>query len=137
MLLHDRIAYVSGGAGAIGSAIAARLCEEGARVVLGDVLGERAEMVARDLRAGGHDARAIRHDVTDTSSTEAALAAVLDAHGYVDIACANAGVGHFASVLEMQDADWERVLAINTTVSCARCARSAARWPSVARARSS
>ena len=115
MLLHDRIAYVSGGAGAIGSAIAARLCEEGARVVLGDVLDERAEIVARDLRGRGHDARAIRHDVTDSSATEAALAAVLDAHGHVDIACANAGVGHFASVLDMQDADWERVLAINTT----------------------
>lgn len=115
MLLGDRIAFVTGAAGAIGSAIAARLSEEGARVVLGDVQADEAERVASDLRSHGHDARAIHHDVTDTRSTEAALAAVIAAHGHVDIACANAGIGHFASVLEMQDDDWERVLAINTT----------------------
>ena len=49
------------------------------------------------------------------SETEAALAAVLAAHGRVDIACANAGIGCNVPVLELDSATWERVLAVNTT----------------------
>ena len=53
---------------------------------------ERRRGVCAELRDAGHDARAVRHDVTSRAQTaEAALAAVLDAHGRVDIACANAG----------------------------------------------
>lgn len=115
MLLEEKVAYVSGAAGTIGAAIARRLCEEGARVVAGDVELAAAETLCAGLREAGHDARAVRHDVTSRAGTEAALAAVLDAHGRVDIACANAGVGCNVPVLELDDATWERVLAINTT----------------------
>jgi NAD(P)-dependent dehydrogenase (short-subunit alcohol dehydrogenase family) len=115
MLLEGKVAYVSGAAGSIGSAIARRLCEEGARVVAGDVDLPAAEALSRQLRSAGHDARAVLHDVTSRSATTAALEAVLAAHGQVDIACANAGIGCNVPVLELDEATWQRVLAINTT----------------------
>lgn len=115
MLLDGKVAYVSGAAGSIGGAIARRLCEEGALVVAGDVELPAAEALCAQLRAAGHDARAVRHDVTSRAETEAALDAVLRAHGRVDIACANAGIGCNVPVLELDDATWERVLAVNAT----------------------
>jgi len=115
MLLDGKVAYVSGAAGAIGGAIARKLCEHGARVVAGDVDRDAAEELCDGLRRQGHDARAIRHDVTSRSETVAAAEAVVSAHGRVDIACANAGIGCNVPVLELDDATWERVLAVNTT----------------------
>ncbi|MDX6542228.1 MAG: hypothetical protein QOI71_3838 [Gaiellales bacterium] len=115
MLLDGKVAYVSGASGSIGAAIVRSLCEQGARVVAGDVELASAEMQCEQLRGEGHDARAVRHDVTSRPETEAALAAVLAAHGRIDIACANAGIGCNIPVLELEDATWERVLAVNTT----------------------
>ena len=113
MLLDGKVAYVSGASGSIGAAIVRRLCGQGARVVAGDVEPANAETVCAELRDAGHDARAVRHDVTSRAETEAVLAAVLDAHGRVDIACANAGIGCNVPVLELDSATWERVLAVN------------------------
>jgi NAD(P)-dependent dehydrogenase (short-subunit alcohol dehydrogenase family) len=115
MLLDGKVAYVSGAAGAIGGAIARKLCEHGARVVAGDIDRDAAEELCEGLRSQGHDARAIRHDVTSRSETFAAAEAVVSAHGRVDIACANAGIGCNVPVLELDDATWERVLAVNAT----------------------
>jgi NAD(P)-dependent dehydrogenase (short-subunit alcohol dehydrogenase family) len=115
MLLEGKVAYISGAAGSIGSAIARRFCEEGTRVVAGDVDLPAAEAICRELRAAGHDARSVRHDVTSRAETSAALEATLAAHGRVDVACANAGIGCNVPVLELDDATWQRVLAVNTS----------------------
>lgn len=115
MLLDGKVAYVSGAAGAIGAAIARKLCEHGARVVAGDIDRDAAEERCEALRSQGHDAHAVRHDVTSRSETVAAAEAVLSAHGRVDIACANAGIGCNVPVLDLDDATWEQVLAVNTT----------------------
>ena len=115
MLLDGKVAYVSGAAGSIGAAIARRLCEQGARVVAGDLDARLVEELCETLRSEGHDALAVRHDVTSRSETAAVLSAVLSAHGRVDIACANAGIGCNLPVLELDDATWQHVLAVNTT----------------------
>ena len=115
MLLDGKVAYVSGAGGAIGAAIARKLCEQGARTVAGDIDRDAAEVVCERLRDEGHDARAVRHDVTLRSETAEVAEAVVRAHGRVDIACANAGIGCNVPVLELDDATWERVLAVNTT----------------------
>ena len=74
-----------------------------------------AVWVANELSRRGHEVHVVCHDVTSRAQTEAALAAVLNAHGRVDIACANAGIGCNVPVLELDDATWQRVLAVNTT----------------------
>ena len=87
----------------------------GARVVAGDIDRDAAEALCERLRDEGHDARAVRHDVTSRSETAGGRRGRVRAHGRVDIACANAGIGCNVPVLELDDATWERVLAVNTT----------------------
>lgn len=115
MLLAGKVAYVSGAAGTIGGAIARRLAEEGAAVVLGDVDVAGARRAADALRDAGLEASAVAHDVTDRAAAVAACDATLERHGRVDIACANAGIGDFAPVLQMPDELWRRTLDINVT----------------------
>ena len=115
MLLEGMVAYISGGAGTIGTAMARRFCEEGASVVVGDADELAAHHVAHDLTANGFEARSLRHDVTSAVETETALAACRAAYGRVDIVCANAGIARFAPVLELTPADWQETLDINVT----------------------
>jgi NAD(P)-dependent dehydrogenase (short-subunit alcohol dehydrogenase family) len=87
--LQDRVAVVTGGASGIGAGTVRRLVRDGARVVLADIQGDAAELLAKDI---GPKARAVRADV----SSEADVAAVVDLavaeFGRVDIMFANAGV---------------------------------------------
>ena len=115
MLLDGKVAYVSGAAGAIGGAIARRLCEQGARVVAGDVDAGTAEALCAELRGRGHDARAVRHDVTSRAETEAALAAVLSAHGASTSPARTPASAATCPCSNSTTPTWEHVLAVNTT----------------------
>jgi len=128
-LLADKTVVVTAAAGAgIGSAVVRRVLEEGARgVVIGDTherrLGEAKEALGAEFGADRVDA--VVCDVTD----EAQVAALLDAadpFGGVDVMINNAGLGGTASVLEMTDEEWGRVLDITLTGTF-RCIRAAGR----------
>jgi len=93
--VSEAVAIVTGGAGGFGTAIAARLREDGVEVVAADL---------PDL------------DVTDTASVEALVANVLDVHGRIDVLVNNAGIaGPTAPVEEYPVHDWRRVLDVNLT----------------------
>ena len=64
MRLDDKVAIVTGAAHGMGEAEARLFAQEGAKVVVADVLGEQAEAVAADIRAGGGEAIAATIDVT-------------------------------------------------------------------------
>lgn len=128
-LLDDRTVVVTAAAGAgIGSAVARRALEEGARaVVLGDIHERRLAELTDQLRSefGTDRVAAARCDVT----VEAEVQALLDAaepHGGVDVMINNAGLGGTTSVLEMTDEQWSRVLDITLTGTF-RCVRAAGR----------
>ena len=128
-LLVGKVVVVTAAAGAgIGAATVRRCLEEGAKaVVLGDTherrLAEAAEGLAKEF--GADRVAAVVCDVTD----EAQVTALLDAaepFGSVDVMVNNAGLGGTASVLEMTDEQWSRVLDITLTGTF-RCVRAAAR----------
>jgi NAD(P)-dependent dehydrogenase (short-subunit alcohol dehydrogenase family) len=121
LLLEGKIAFVTGGARGIGLAVAERFCEEGARVVLGDIRAEEAEAAAEGLRAAGHAAVAMELDVTDEDSVEKAARACEETYGGVDVLVANAGLLYLAPVVEMDREAWERVLAVNLTGTFLSC----------------
>jgi 2-hydroxycyclohexanecarboxyl-CoA dehydrogenase len=102
--LDGRHAVVTGAAGGIGSAICRRLAEEGARVVVTDLDGERAAAVADEVRGTWR-----RLDVTDPEAA-AALAAEL---GDVDVLVNNAGWDRVMPFLETTPELWERLLRVN------------------------
>jgi len=121
LLLEGKIAFVTGGARGIGLAVADRFCEEGARVVLGDIRAEKAEAAAEGLRRAGHAAAAMKLDVTDEDSVEDAARACEVTYGGVDVLVANAGLLYLAPVVEMGREAWERVLAVNLTGTFLSC----------------
>jgi NAD(P)-dependent dehydrogenase (short-subunit alcohol dehydrogenase family) len=110
--LDGRIALVTGAARGIGLAIATRLLEMGATVVMADA-SPAVTASARQLADAGHPASAVTFDVTDREAVDAAIDAVVADHGAIDILVANAGISYEADTATHSDADWRRVMSIN------------------------
>jgi NAD(P)-dependent dehydrogenase (short-subunit alcohol dehydrogenase family) len=104
---------VTGAAGGIGSAIGRQLAASGRAVGLGDLDETRAGAIAAEIVAAGGRARAVRLDVTDATSVEAALDAVEEVLGPIDGAVACAGIIRKAPFLDLAPEAWDRTLAIN------------------------
>ena len=128
-LLTDRTVVVTAAAGAgIGAAVVRRCLEEGARaVVLGDIHKRRLDEATETLRGefGADRVTSVLCDVTREDDVEALLSAA-DAFGGVDVLVNNAGLGGTASILDVTDEQWTRVLDITLTGTM-RCTRAAAR----------
>lgn len=119
----DKVALVTGGAGAIGLAIADALLEAGAVVVIADRDGELLNE-ALQARSGARLSGAI-FDVTDPDSVTAAIDAVVAEHGRIDILVNNAGIARSETPAEtVTDEHWRNVIDVNLngTFWCARAA---------------
>ena len=111
--LVGKVAMVTGGASGIGRATAMRLATAGARVAILDIDRERGEAVAAEIRQAGGQALFCRCDVTSGADCQAATAAVQAAYGRIDILFNNAGMVRRKDVVELEEAEWDQVLAIN------------------------
>ncbi len=112
-MLDGRRAIVTGGGSGIGRGAARLLAREGARVLVLDLDGTRAEMAANEARAAGGQAEAMRGDVTLEADCRAAVAHVRDEWGGLEILVNSAGVIRRADVVHLAEADWDRVMAVN------------------------
>ena len=115
--LAGRVAFITGGAGGIGRATAARMAAEGACVVLADIDAEALAAASADLaRSFGPDSVATcRFDVTDEQAVAAAFAEASLAFGGIDILVSNAGIASAAPVEETDLATWNRNISILAT----------------------
>jgi NAD(P)-dependent dehydrogenase (short-subunit alcohol dehydrogenase family) len=111
--LSGRVAVVTGGGSGLGAAHCAKLAEYGAVVAATDVDVAAAQAVAEAIEAGGGRAIAVRHDVTDWPSCQAMVETVEAALGPIDILVNNAGISNIVPLLEMDEAEWDRMLDIN------------------------
>jgi 3-oxoacyl-[acyl-carrier protein] reductase len=112
--LDDKIAIVTGAGQGIGRAIALRLAQSGAHVVVADLNLAGAERVSGEVRALDRQGLPIRVDVSDGADVGAMVQKVLDTFGRVDILVNNAGVGgRTAPIQEVSDQDWDSVMAVN------------------------
>ena len=112
MLLKDKVALITGGAGpnGLGFATARQMVAQGAKVVIVDLA--RAEPAAAAARLGaGH--LGLVADVTDKAACEAAAADVVKAFGRIDILVNNAGITQPVKTLEITAADYDRILDVN------------------------
>jgi NAD(P)-dependent dehydrogenase (short-subunit alcohol dehydrogenase family) len=111
--LDDRVFAVTGAAQGIGAACARRLIADGARVALWDLHDEPGRALAAEL--GSEDGRALyqRCDVASSADVQAAMAATLTFFGRVDGLVNNAGIFRAAEFLDVTEADWDAVIAVN------------------------
>jgi gluconate 5-dehydrogenase len=125
--LDGRVALVSGGGGAIGSALAVGLAGAGASVAVGEIDAERAEAAAVRIRALGVDCLAIAADVTDPAGAERAAAETVDRFGRLDIIVNAVGGGagkviHDAQDYPLEDWDWIFELNLRSTLLATQAA---------------
>ncbi len=107
------VALVTGGGRGIGRAIALRLARAGMAVGIADLDGESARTVANEIVSAGGRALGATADVSDPVAVEAAVRAVAEAVGPVDVLVNNAGWERLALFAESDPALWDRLIAIN------------------------
>jgi len=114
MRLKDKVAVITGGAQGIGRATALMMGREGARVVVADLQGEKAQSVANELQGIGADAIGVAVNVASESSVQQMAKTTFERFGRVDILGNIAGIYYpKASVVDLSEQDWDRTIDIN------------------------
>ena len=115
--LADKVAVVAGGGSGIGAATAVRLGEEGAHVVVGDLVAANAEEIAAEIRGGGGSAIAVEFDIADDESVRSLCARAVEEFGGLDCMHANAAdmavILQDSNVLDVDLGVFDRTIAVN------------------------
>lgn len=109
MRFQSKTVIVTGAAGGIGSAIAARFASEGARVLITDVNVEGAEAAAAAISGS----RAFASDISNAEGCRAIIEDVMATEGRIDVLCNNAGINRRGNLLSLTPEDWRLSFAVN------------------------
>lgn len=110
-----KVALISGGARGQGLAHARRLCSEGARVYIGDVLIDEGKQAAEDLKSQGCDITFIELDVTDAAHWKNAYNLIEKEVGRLDVLVNNAGIINVTNIEHESLHTWSKILNVNLT----------------------
>ena len=113
--LNGKVALISGASRGQGEAEARMFVNEGAAVVLGDILVAEGERVASSIRAGGGQATFVKLDVTQETDWKQAVDTTVQTYGKLNILVNNAGIFPIEGVEATSIELWNRVVAINQT----------------------
>jgi len=120
--IKDRTAFITGGAGTLGLAVAQRLAREQARIVICDANEEAIARAVGILEGEGAHVLGCRADVTSRDEVGAAVARAQERFGGVDILVNNAGFARDAYLTRMKEEDWQAVLDV-TLQGAFHCSR--------------
>lgn len=113
MRLENKVAFISGGARGLGEVMARLFVQEGASVVMGDVLEDQGKQVEAEINESGGRCLFVRLDVTDETQWQQAIAATVARFGKLDILINNAGIYRTRRVEDTSSEEWDLVLAVN------------------------
>ncbi len=126
MILKDQVAIVTGAGRGIGAATAMALADAGAAVAAVDIGGDLAAQTADAVTRRGGRALALAVDVGDVAAVRSMVDTVMAAFGRLDILVNNAGVTRRADIMDLTEADWDRIHRVNAK-GVFFCLQSAAR----------
>jgi len=113
MDLTNQVALVTGAAQGIGKASACALAEAGAQVIVADIDLAKAEATAETIMAGQRRAMAVQADVGNLDDIDGMVRQALAKFGQIDILLNNAGVTRRADIMDITEADWDRIHRVN------------------------
>jgi NAD(P)-dependent dehydrogenase (short-subunit alcohol dehydrogenase family) len=117
MLLHDRVALVTGSANGMGRGIAHKFADEGCDLIINDLTLEGAQKVADEIKAKGRRAIAIKADITNSAEIEKMTEAAINEFGKIDILVNNAGgvpgTAGRGNSDNITEAEWDKVVDLN------------------------
>jgi 3-oxoacyl-[acyl-carrier protein] reductase len=113
--LQNKVAYITGGSKGIGYGIAKTLLDNGMRVAITSRSLTAAKEAAASLSSDASSVLALQSEVSSMASEAAAIKAVTDHFGQLDVLVANAGVGHFAPIESLTEEDWKQTIDTNLT----------------------
>ncbi len=113
MLLTDKVALVTGAGNGIGRACAIALAEAGAHVVVVDINSATAEQAAASVMGFQRRSMALTADVGDVGEIDRIVRETMAEFGRIDIAVNNAGVTRRADIMDLTEADWDRIHRVN------------------------
>ena len=116
-MVDGKVCLVTGGASnpGLGHAIAHKLADEGAIVIVTDIDGEGAATTAAEIVAAGGRAQAWQQDVTEEAAWDTTMAAIQSEHGRLDALINNAGIAVLKTLPELSLADYNRQMLVNMT----------------------
>lgn len=122
--LSGQVALVTGAGQGIGRAIAQRLAGCGAKICINDINADTAQATVELIQANGGEAMKVIASVDDKTGVQAMVQTVVEAWGKLDFLVNNAGIEPTASILEMDEAIWDKTLAVNLkgTFLCSQAA---------------
>jgi 3-oxoacyl-[acyl-carrier protein] reductase len=113
MALDGRVALVTGAARGIGAAVAGRLAQDGAAVVVLDLDEASGKSTVESIEAAGGRAIAVGADVTNAAQVDAAVERAVEEFGKLDILVNNAGVTRDNLLFKLSEQDWDLVLGVH------------------------
>ncbi len=113
MRLENKVAFISGGGRGMGEVMAKLFAQEGASVVIGDVLEDEGKQVEAAINETGANCLFVRLNVTDETQWQQAVAATATRFGKLDILINNAGIYRTNKIENTSVEEWDQVLAIN------------------------
>ena len=111
--LNGKVTLITGGASGIGRATAILFAQEGGAVAVVDINAEQGQAVVQEIESQGGRAIFILCDVTRTEDCRRAVDTLLELLGRLDILFNNAGIIRRADVVELTEAEWDQVMAVN------------------------
>ena len=121
--LKDKIAVITGAAGGIGSDMARLFAAEGAAVVVADILADKGEAVASEIRASGGRAIAVAADVSNSRDVDRLFEGTTETYGGLDVLVNNAiSLESDPTIVELEEAAWDKIIdvCLKGTYLCAR-----------------